>query len=192
MKGAFSLAIYVAIGITGAAFGQTKVTTTKESFATTAPLGVKSAPLKDTTVFAPLGAAGPIVAPPPRPVERVVMTNGQGGRIVDHRMLFVGYCRAKTKVNSRPLLFGLHADPRLSGAGKPVHRARRVHGVSRRARREIQNYMVAETRAMYETYPPEIRRWIDHNGGWQNLPIDGFWTMYDHSLWALGYPRCAP
>ena len=50
----------------------------------------------------------------------------------------------------------------------------------------------AETRAMYETYPPEIRRWIDHNGGWQNLPIDGFWTMYDHSLWALGYPRCAP
>jgi len=45
---------------------------------------------------------------------------------------------------------------------------------------------------MYETYPPEIRRWIDHNGGWQNLPIDGFWTMYDHSLWALGYPRCAP
>jgi hypothetical protein len=82
MKGAFSLAIYVAIGITGAAFGQTKVTTTKESFATTAPLG----------------AAGPIVAPPPRPVERVVMTNGQGGRIVDHRMLFVGYCRAKTKV----------------------------------------------------------------------------------------------
>ena len=98
MKGAFSLAIYVAIGITGAAFGQTKVTTTKESFATTAPLGVKSAPLKDTTVFAPLGAAGPIVAPPPRPVERVVMTNGQGGRIVDHRMLFEGYFRAKTKV----------------------------------------------------------------------------------------------
>ena len=97
MKGAFSLAIYVAIGITGAAFGQTKATTTKESFATTAPLG-EPAPLKDTTVFAPLGAAGPIVAPPPRPVERAAMTNGQGGRIVDHRMLFVGYCRAKTKV----------------------------------------------------------------------------------------------
>ena len=48
------------------------------------------------------------------------------------------------------------------------------------------------TIAMVNAYPVEIRHWIDHSGGWHNLPIDGFWMMYDHSLWALGYPKCAP
>ena len=26
---------------------------------------------------------------------------------------------------------------------------------------------------------------------WQGkLPLDGYWTMYDRELWAMGYPRC--
>ena len=35
-----------------------------------------------------------------------------------------------------------------------------------------------------------IRQWIDDNGGWQNLPLNGYWTMYDRELWAMGYPKC--
>jgi hypothetical protein len=37
---------------------------------------------------------------------------------------------------------------------------------------------------------PAIRGWIERNGGWQHLPLDGFWTMYDRDLWAMGYPKC--
>ena len=91
--------------------------------------------------------------------------------------------------NSRPLLFGQLGDLERENLCIAPGAFMAFHAVRGE---KYKNYMVAETRAMYETYPPEIRRWIDHNGGWQNLPIDGFWTMYDHSLWALGYPRCAP
>ena len=44
--------------------------------------------------------------------------------------------------------------------------------------------------AQYFTAPPEIRGWIDRNGGHQNLPLNGYWTMYDRDLWAIGYPQC--
>ena len=47
-----------------------------------------------------------------------------------------------------------------------------------------------QTAQVYRSLPPEIQRWIDANGGWQNLPLNGFWTMYDRDLWAMGYPRC--
>lgn len=50
--------------------------------------------------------------------------------------------------------------------------------------------LMDETSAMYRDQPPEIQNWIDRNGGWQKLPLDGYWTMYDRELWAMGYPRC--
>jgi hypothetical protein len=31
---------------------------------------------------------------------------------------------------------------------------------------------------------------IGRMGGWQSLPLNGFWTMYDRELWAMGYPKC--
>src|SRR6476646_9785246 len=65
------------------------------------------------------------------------------------------------------MLFGLYADHRLSRQGQAVHRARCLHGVPRRP---------AE---MYWRQPTEIRRWIDVNGGHQNLPLNGYWTMHD-------------
>jgi len=46
------------------------------------------------------------------------------------------------------------------------------------------------TIAMVNAYPVEIRHWIDRNGGAGKLPRDGFWTMYDRELWAMGYPKC--
>jgi hypothetical protein len=198
MKGAVTLGIYIAICITGAAFGQTKVTTTGErtSTAERGPWLNYAPQASDRLEHEPAPPATtilPMVAPPLRPVERVVMKWGAGGRIVDHRMTFEGYFRAGTKVELRgpcysacTLLLGYMEKANLCiapGAFMAFHAARGE---------KYPIFMVGETRAMYETYPPEIRRWIDHNGGWQNLPIDGFWTMYDHSLWALGYPRCAP
>ena len=46
------------------------------------------------------------------------------------------------------------------------------------------------TIAMVDAYPAEVRRWIDDNGGVGKLPRDGYWTMYDRELWAMGYPQC--
>jgi hypothetical protein len=43
---------------------------------------------------------------------------------------------------------------------------------------------------MYQSWPIEIRHWIDRNGGHEKLPLNGFWTMYDRELWAMGYPKC--
>jgi hypothetical protein len=38
--------------------------------------------------------------------------------------------------------------------------------------------------------PAPVRKWIDANGGYEKLPVQGFWTMYDRDLWAMGYSRC--
>ena len=38
--------------------------------------------------------------------------------------------------------------------------------------------------------PAVIKTWIDDNGGHENLPLHGYWTLYDRQLWAMGYPKC--
>jgi hypothetical protein len=38
--------------------------------------------------------------------------------------------------------------------------------------------------------PPEIKRWIEANGGYEKLTVESYWTMYDRELWAMGYPKC--
>jgi hypothetical protein len=50
--------------------------------------------------------------------------------------------------------------------------------------------MSEATRLMYVSYPPEVRRWIDAHGGYEKFPLDGYWTLYDRELWAMGYPKC--
>ena len=50
--------------------------------------------------------------------------------------------------------------------------------------------IVPATLAMYLSYPEEIRRWIDINGGPRQLTPNGWWTLYARELWAMGYPKC--
>ena len=26
--------------------------------------------------------------------------------------------------------------------------------------------------------------------GDENLPLNGYWTLYDRQMWAMGYPKC--
>jgi hypothetical protein len=40
--------------------------------------------------------------------------------------------------------------------------------------------------------PAPVRKWIDANGGYEKLPVQGFWTMYDRDLWAMGYSGAKP
>jgi hypothetical protein len=179
MKGVFTLGIYIAIGITGAAFGQVPVKTSKERVISPTPIGF-AVPVPSTF--------SQNLKPP---AERVVMKWGAGGRVVDHRLTFEEYFKAGTKVELRgpcysacTLILGYPERANLCIAPGAFMAFHAVRGEKYKA------YMPAETRAMVESFPPEVRRWIERNGGWEKLPIDGFWTMYDRELWAMGYPKC--
>jgi len=46
------------------------------------------------------------------------------------------------------------------------------------------------TKWMYDTYPANIRAWIDARGGWQKIPYSGWFYLYANELWKMGYHRC--
>jgi hypothetical protein len=49
------------------------------------------------------------------------------------------------------------------------------------------------TLEMFDSYPDDIRGWIERNGGPLKLPKQAgraYWTMYDYELWAMGYSKC--
>lgn len=208
MKGAITLAVYVAIGITGAAFGQPCCTST----------AVK-------TPFPPIeryndngphpGDRGYTLKPyiPPAPVEismpgepksgalfrgivtadRVVFIRGHGGRVAYHAALFSKYRSEGTKVEIRGPCYSActmitgYVEPKnlciAEGAFFAFHLARGTYD-------GVPDMQVSGDQ--YRAQPAKIRAWIDRMGGWEKLPLDGYWTMYDRDLWAAGYPRCAP
>ena len=52
------------------------------------------------------------------------------------------------------------------------------------------NYMENATFHYYTTSAADPS--VDQGyGGWQALPMHGFWFMYDRDLWSMGYQRCA-
>ena len=209
--GRYTLGIYLAIGITGAAFGQVKVTTTVEK--NPPSLVVREAatsihyPSKtdgwtppDQRYVPPIGGIPPTspadVLPkysqpikPPR--ETIVIDYGRGGRLDEHNLKFAAYKREKAKVrltgpclSACTLVMAYVAKEDIcfaSGSYLAFHQARSG---------ETGHAMPMATEQMYRQQPAEIRTWIDDHGGWQNLPFDGFWTMYARDLWAMGYPRC--
>jgi hypothetical protein len=46
------------------------------------------------------------------------------------------------------------------------------------------------TRGMVESYPQDIRAWINAKGGYKKMPIDGVWTLPAPDLWKMGYRKC--
>jgi hypothetical protein len=43
---------------------------------------------------------------------------------------------------------------------------------------------------MFNSYPQEIRTWLEAKGGVENMPLDGFWLMFPRELWQMGYRQC--
>jgi len=196
--GCYALGIYLAIGITGAAFGQSV-----EGFKT-----VKTVPVPVTSsdhAKRPVAVTPPATPPskPPAPdlgwapgvmpdaAETVVIKYGRGGRVDEHIWRFSGYRNKKSKVEIRGPCYSActlvtayvsKADLCIGeGAFFAFHAVRTL---------ENHKIMLAATGVAYYQQPEDIRAWIDRNGGWENLPLDGFWTMYDRELWAIGYPKC--
>jgi len=48
----------------------------------------------------------------------------------------------------------------------------------------------AASKWMVDSYPADIRAWIDARGGYLQLPYEGEWVLRAPELWAMGYRRC--
>ena len=46
------------------------------------------------------------------------------------------------------------------------------------------------TQWMVDSYPGDIRSWIEIMGGVEKMPAETYWTMPAPTLWKLGYRRC--
>ena len=109
----------------------------------------------------------------------------------EHRQTFAGYQRHKAKVEVRGpcysactlLLAYVEPDNLCIAPGGFMA----FHAIRSAEHGEI---MVGATQEFVASMPLPIQRWIRDNGGWQNLPLNGYWTMYDRQLWAMGYPKC--
>lgn len=204
MKGRITLGIYIAIGFIPVVFGQESIHPKNVPMSeqtirmppATIPPGWKviTTTVEPATAFAPLGAAGPIVATPARPnlmQQPIVISFGNGGRVDEHRRAFAGYQSRKVKVEIRGPCYSActlvlaYVEPDnlciAPNAFMAFHAIRSAeHG----------EFMVGATHEFYASMPQPIQQWIKANGGWQNLPLNGYWTMYDRQLWAFGYPKC--
>ena len=134
----------------------------------------------------PPPAYKPTVLPPV-----VIPAHGMGGNLDEHKILFASYRAYGMSVELRGPCYSactvltsyVGKDKLCIGEGGFMA----FHAV-RSGRTGVR--MDDATGQMYQSWPPEIRAWIDRNGGHENLPLNGFWTMYDRDLWAMGYPKC--
>jgi len=124
----------------------------------------------------------------------VVMTFENGGNISMHRMRFFNYQRDGDRIELRgpcysacTLVTGYVPRDMICvapGAFMAFHAAQTGDVPPQR------HYYGTAT--MYNTWPEPIREWIDAQGGRSKLPGpgEGYWTLYDRDLWAMGYPKC--
>jgi hypothetical protein len=128
--------------------------------------------------------------------QPIVLQREYGGSIDQHRFRFATYQRDGSSVELRgscysacTLLTSYVPKDRLCvapGAFLAFHSAQTSMDNA-----TAQKHPYA-TVLMYLSYPSTIRDWIDKQGGTDKLPGpgQGYWTMYDRDLWAMGYPRC--
>ena len=181
MRSAITLSLYIAIGINPAA-GQLPNALPYAMFS--------PGSIRQQTAVPPV--LKDLAGKPRLDMQKVVViTHGPGGLIEEHNARYNTYARERTKVRilggcySACTLITAHLNQEdiciAEGAFFAFHAVRSA---------EKGEYMAGATVKAYWQQPWRIRNWIDRNGGWENLPLDGFWTMYDRELWAMGYPKC--
>ena len=183
MKSVLTFGIYIAIGFIPVVFGPPAVGQSSAHYKTW-PEALR---FDGST---PPGWSMAAIKPAPAP-ERIVISYGRGGIVSEHNGKFAGYRDAKAEVEIRgpclsacTLVTAYIPKERLcfaEGSYLAFHAARSVE------KQEIMPYM---TGIMYQQQPADIRDWIDRNGGWRLLPLNGFWRLNDRDLWAMGYPKC--
>ena len=187
-----------AVGSFGTAEAQISVhpqTTPARTVTTVAvpPAGILTVPFTRTPAPPPTETFN--VPLKPSPPETIKIALGLGGSISAHRETYSRYNQgAKVEVRgpcySACTLIVAHIDMDHicvgEGAILAFHAAQTTMDVQTAQRHQY------ATNLMYATYPVPIRAWIDQRGGAEKLPGpgQGYWTMYDRELWAMGYPKC--
>lgn len=154
------------------------------------PRPVPTEPVIVHTVIKPAETVVPMARPAP-----IVIKYGQGGSIAEHRQTYNGYQNSGAPVEVRGPCYSActlvvaHINPERLCFGEGAFLA--FHAAQTTMDATAQRHPHG-TAMMYLTYPPPIKAWIDRHGGVDKLPgpREGFWTMYDRELWAMGYARC--
>jgi hypothetical protein len=210
MKRAVILGVYVAIAVADAAIGQNSSVHVKTAPTYHQPLPSMekalstSSPLLEQLASQSAGKTAEIARMQIRPSgdgsrlemaalsQPVVMHREIGGSIPMHENRFRAMARTGAKVEMRgpcysacTLLTAYIPKERLCfGQGSFLA----FHAASSDPDRRF--YDRQATMLMYQSYPAEIKSWIDRRGGWEQFTTHEYWTLYDRDLWAMGYPKC--
>ena len=136
---------------------------------------------------------------PPVPPGKIVIRHGPGGLLSEANMRWVGVGKSGEEVEIRGLCESActlvmsrvpakHICFDLNGS-LAFHLARdklsKPDEVPIKWKRND-----SATKWLIDSYPVDIRAWIDARGGYLKLPYDGHWVMRAPELWAMGYRRC--
>jgi hypothetical protein len=44
---------------------------------------------------------------------------------------------------------------------------------------------------MIDSYPADIRDWLEAKGGFNSMPVWHFWILPAEELWEMGYRKCS-
>jgi len=155
------------------------------------PSTITAVPLLEELAKPAIGVITPAPVERQHPETTIIIKFGRGGLMHEHTLRFADYRLTKAKVEVRGPCYSActivlaYVGPDLLCVAEGGLMA--FHQVRSKERGEP---MPLETQFLYSIYPQPIRDWIDRHGGYKKLPLDGFWTMYDRDLWAVGYPKC--
>jgi hypothetical protein len=138
----------------------------------------------------PPGWSAAVVKSEPTTPQKVVLFNEAGGYINEHRRRFgrwadqnnpvevLGDCASActlvvAEIKKENLCFGPEASLKFH-----------------QATNNLGQLAPLATEEMYNSYPADIRAWIDRKGGWQKIPISGWLYLDAPELWKMGYRKC--
>jgi tetratricopeptide (TPR) repeat protein len=136
---------------------------------------------------------------PPVPPGKVVIRDGPGGLLSEANMRWVGVGQSGDEVEIRGLCQSACTLVMSRVPAKRIcfdlngslafHLARdKLSKPDEMPIRWERND--SATKWLVDSYPADIRAWIDARGGYLKLPYDGHWVIRAPELWAMGYRRC--
>jgi hypothetical protein len=135
-------------------------------------------------------------APSPGWHKKITLYHEQGGALNEHWERFQLYADRNDEVELRgecysacTLVMSLLPRERICvGERASLHFHRARYGAGEYAGKP--NGWA--THLMYQSYPDDIRAWLDSKGGESMMPDNEFWTLLATDLWKMGYRKCGP
>src|SRR5262245_13493115 len=127
------------------------------------------------------------------PAGVIVLRNQNGGAIALHERLFAAVRASGNSVeihgrcpSACTLVVTWIPKERLcfnETAWLGFHQTRLPNGAVSEATGEF-------SQSMIDSYPEDIRAWLEQRGGLEKLPYGGYWAISASELWKMGYRKC--